>query len=120
MDLDREVRDGSQAGNSATLKEMLQRGAVVVDVRDAGSHGRGHIPGAFNLDLNIALTEESLMALVDKNDPVVFHCWGVSCNYSALACAKARLWGYKKVYYFAGGYPAWKDAGYPVETFTGY
>ena len=101
---------------AAAAKEMLQRGAVVVDVRDAGSYGRGHIPGAFNLDLNIALTEESLMALVDKNDSVVFHCWGVSCSYSAMACAKARLWGYTKVHYFAGGIPAWKAAGYPVET----
>ena len=101
---------------AAAVKEMLQRGAVVVDVRDAGSYGRGHIPGAFNLDLNIALTEESLVALVDKNDSVVFHCWGVSCSYSAMACAKARLWDYTTVYYFAGGFPAWKAAGYLVET----
>jgi 3-mercaptopyruvate sulfurtransferase SseA len=25
------------------------------------------------------------------------------------------LWGYKKVYRFAGGFPAWKNAGYPIE-----
>jgi TolB-like protein/rhodanese-related sulfurtransferase len=106
---------GVQKVEAAAVKEMLENGIVVVDVRDAGSHGRGHIPGAFNLDLNIALTEENLMALVDKNDPVVFHCWGASCDYSAMACAKAHLWGYTEVYYFAGGFPAWKAAGYPVE-----
>jgi len=106
---------GVQKIQAAAVNEMLQHGTVVVDVRDAGSHGRGHIPGAFNLDLNIALTEESLMALVDKNDPVVFHCWGVSCSYSAMACAKAHLWGYTSVYYFAGGFPAWKAAGFPIE-----
>jgi rhodanese-related sulfurtransferase len=104
-----------QKVQAVAVKEMLQSGAVVVDVRDAGSHGRGHIPGAFNLDLNIALTEESLAALVGKNDPVVFHCWGASCSYSAMACAKARLWGYTRVYYFAGGFPAWKAADYPID-----
>jgi TolB-like protein/rhodanese-related sulfurtransferase len=107
---------GVQKIEAAAVKEMLQRGAVVVDVRDAGSYGRGHLPGAIHLDLNIGLTEESLMALVGKNDAVIFHCWGASCSYSAMACAKARLWGYTTVYYFAGGFPAWKAAGYPVET----
>jgi TolB-like protein/class 3 adenylate cyclase/rhodanese-related sulfurtransferase len=100
---------------AAAVKEMLEDGTVLIDVRDAGSHGRGRIPGAVHLDLNIALTEESLMAVVDKNDPVIFHCWGPSCSYSAMACAKARLWGYTSVYYFAGGFPAWKAAGYPIE-----
>ena len=32
-----------------------------------------------------------------------------------LSGAKAVSWGYKKVHYFAGGFPAWKEAGYPVE-----
>jgi adenylate cyclase len=107
---------GVQKIGAAMVKGMLERGVVVVDVRDAGNYGRGHIPGAINLDLNIALTEESLATLVDKNDAVIFHCWGVGCSYSALACAKARLWGYAAIHYFAGGFPAWKAAGYPVET----
>lgn len=106
---------GVEKITGSAIKEMLQRGVVVVDVRDAGSYGRGHIPGAFNLDLNIALTEKSLATLVDKNGPVVFHCWGVSCSYSAMACAKARLCGYTRVYYFDGGFPAWKAAGFPIE-----
>jgi rhodanese-related sulfurtransferase/Tfp pilus assembly protein PilF len=100
---------------AATVKEMLERGVVVVDVRDAGSFGRGHLPGAIHLDLNLDLTEANLMEVVGKDDPVIFHCWGPSCSYSAMGCAKARLWGYKEIYYFAGGLPAWKAAGYPIE-----
>ena len=34
---------------AAAVKEMLQTGVVVVDVRDAGSYHRGHLPGAINL-----------------------------------------------------------------------
>jgi TolB-like protein/rhodanese-related sulfurtransferase/Flp pilus assembly protein TadD len=109
-----DVAGGQKIGAEA-VKAMLEQGAVVIDVRDAGSFGRGHIPGAINLDLNTALTEERLSALLGKGDPVIFHCWGVSCSYSAMACAKAVLWGYTDVYYFAGGFPAWKAASYPVE-----
>ncbi len=107
---------GAPRIDASTAKEMIERGVTVIDVRDRGSYGRGHIPGAVNLDLNIALTEALLAQIVDKDDPVILHCWGPGCSYSAMACAKARLWGYQDVYYFAGGFPAWKAAGYPIDT----
>jgi 3-mercaptopyruvate sulfurtransferase SseA len=25
------------------------------------------------------------------------------------------MWGFKRVYYFSAGFPAWQEAGYPVE-----
>jgi adenylate cyclase len=53
--------------------------------------------------------------LVDKNDEVVFACSGKYCPYSAYASAEALAWSFTRVYYFAGGFPAWKDAGYQVE-----
>lgn len=98
----------------AEVKVFSEHGVAIIDVRDAGSYERGHIPGAVHLDLNMDLTEESLSQVVDKDEEVVFHCWGKACSYSAMACAKARLWGYTKVYYFDGGFPAWKAAGYPI------
>jgi rhodanese-related sulfurtransferase len=33
---------------------------------------------------------------------------------SALASAKAVIWGYKKVYYFAGGMEEWIKSGFPL------
>jgi rhodanese-related sulfurtransferase len=33
---------------------------------------------------------------------------------SALASAKAVIWGYNKVYYFAGGMEGWIKAGLPL------
>jgi 3-mercaptopyruvate sulfurtransferase SseA len=68
------------------------------------------------MDLVVAVSKEGLARIVDKDDEVVFSCVGKYCPYSAYACAKAVIWGYTRVYYFAGGIPAWKDAGYPVET----
>jgi rhodanese-related sulfurtransferase len=62
------------------------------------------------------LSKESLATFVSKDAEVVFSCFGKYCSYSAYASAKALLWGYTHVYRFAGGFPAWQDAGYPTET----
>jgi tetratricopeptide (TPR) repeat protein len=106
---------GATKIDETTAKALVERGVVIIDVRDAGSFGRGHIPGAARLDLNVDLTEEHLSRLVNKDDEVIFHCWGKYCPYSTYACAKAVTWGFTQVHYFADGFPAWQDAGYPVE-----
>jgi adenylate cyclase len=66
--------------------------------------------------MSIGLSKENLSQLVGKDDEIVFFCYGKYCPRATYACAKAVIWGYTRVYYFAGGFPAWKDAGYPVET----
>ncbi len=59
-------------------------------------------------------TEETLMAVADKNVEIVVY---YNDTYSgAWEAAKAANWGYQNVYFFRGGAQAWKDAGYPVET----
>ena len=54
----------------------------------------------------------------NKDDEVVFYCHGKYCPYSAYGAAKAIAWGHRSVSYFAGGFPAWQDAGLPVERST--
>ena len=101
--------------DAATARTLFHRGVVFIDVRSAGHFREGHIPGSVHLDLYTALSPENLGELVAVDDEVVFYCFGESCYRSAHACAKALTWGFARVYYFAGGYPAWKEAGYPVE-----
>jgi TolB-like protein/class 3 adenylate cyclase/rhodanese-related sulfurtransferase len=108
--------EGATKIDVAKAKALHARDVVFIDVRDFVEFNLGHIPSARNLDLNTGLSKESLARLVGKDDEVVFSCFGKYCPKSAFACAKALLWGYSRVYYFAGGFPAWKDAGYPVET----
>ena len=108
--------EGATTIDAAKARALHAGGAVFVDVREAPPFGRGHIPSAANLDLKTGLTREALAHLVGPDDEVVFSCFGKYCPYAAYACAKAVLWGYKRVYDFAGGFPAWKAAGYPVET----
>jgi adenylate cyclase len=103
----------------ASPGEPGARGVVFVDVGAPSIFPLEHIPGAVNLDLATALSRESLSRLVGKEDEVVFSCYGKHCPYSTVACAKALTWGFTHVFYFAGGFPAWKAAGYPLESRAG-
>ena len=85
-------------------------------MRGANGFSAGHIPSAANLDMSSGLSKEKLLQLSDKDGAIIFYCYGKYCPRSTYACAKALLWGFSRVYYFAGGFPAWKDAGYTVET----
>jgi len=75
----------------------------------------GHVPGAFNLDVATEFSHDTLSRIVGKNEEVVLSCHGKTCTDSTYASAKAVLWGFKRVYYFSAGFPAWQEAGYPVE-----
>ena len=102
-----------------TAKSLHDRGVTFVDMRP---EVQGWISGAVHLSeprpvapSTRRLTETTLMNILDKTDEVVFYCDGPDCMYSAFASAKALTWGYQNVFYFAKGFPGWKEAGYPVE-----
>jgi rhodanese-related sulfurtransferase/Flp pilus assembly protein TadD len=107
--------EGATKIDPPSAKRLHDRGVPFVDVRTAVAYGRGHIPGAHLRDVVTALSRETLSQIVDKDSEVVFYCYGKFCHYSAFASAKALKWGFSRVYYFAGGYPAWVDHGYRAE-----
>jgi rhodanese-related sulfurtransferase len=96
-------------------KTLHDRGVKFVDVRAAKDFANGHVPRAFNLDVGTELSRDTLSRIVGKDEELVLFCHGKYCPDSVFASAKAVMWGFKQVYYFAGGFPAWQEAGYPVE-----
>jgi TolB-like protein/Flp pilus assembly protein TadD/rhodanese-related sulfurtransferase len=98
------------ANEAASLHD---RGTVFIDVRGNIDFGRGHIPGARNLLFHEIW--DSLAQIASPTEGVVFYCDNPVCHLSANSSAQALIMGYTKVYYFAGGFAAWKNAGYPVE-----
>lgn len=97
-----------------TAKALHDRDALFVDVRTKGSFDEGHIPGAVNIFSN-NFNDNTLAKVAKKDQEIVFYCYGIYCNFSTKASHQARSWGYQKVYYFMKGFPAWWDAGYPIE-----
>jgi rhodanese-related sulfurtransferase len=69
-----------------------------------------HIKGSVNI---VPSTMEYALP-VDKEKALVFYCLGIKCVASWRAAEKAVALGYKNVYAFREGLPAWEKAGYPL------
>jgi adenylate cyclase len=107
--------DGVRDLAALSAGTLFDRGVRFVDVRAHGGYSQGHVPGAINLSLVFDLSKDALMKVARPQDQIVFYCDSKYCEYSAIAAAKAVLWGYTRVYRIAGGVPAWKDANCPME-----
>ena len=107
--------DGATTVSITEAVALFDEGAVFVDVRKPSDFDAGRVPGAVNLYLREALTEDALISEVGKDETVVFYCNGVKCDMSSQACAKAVSWGFKQVHYMREGFPGWEAAGLPVE-----
>lgn len=105
---------GAETIDVLDAERLHEAGVVFVDVRAPRLHKRQHIPGAVHLDLNSRFTAEELAKVVDKDQPFVLYCSGVTCTRSFRAAVRAVRWGYTGVKYFRGGVVDWRDAGLPL------
>lgn len=105
---------GTTKIDAPTAKRLLDRGVKLIDVRSALSFARSHAAGAINIPVVTVLSREALAKVARKDEEIIFSCHGKYCGDSAYSSAKALVWGYTNVYHFAGGFPAWEDAHYPV------
>jgi rhodanese-related sulfurtransferase len=55
------------------LRELIDRGAQVVEVLPEDDYAPVHIPGAINVPLR--QLDEQHAALLDRGRPVVVYCW---------------------------------------------
>jgi hydroxyacylglutathione hydrolase len=97
-----------------TVQELSDRqrgnGLQVLDVRREGEWQAGHVEGAewFPLD-NFKVSAPEL----DLSSPVAVHCQG---GYrSMIACSLLQRAGLENVLNVAGGFDAWRQAGFPVK-----
>ena len=93
------------------LKTMMDMGdPLVVFPLSSIEYNDLHIAGSVNIPLH--KLQEGLPSNKDKT--IVFYCLGVKCTASWRAAEKAVKLGYKNVYAFRKGLPAWVKAGYPT------
>ncbi|MBL7694384.1 MAG: rhodanese-like domain-containing protein [Ferruginibacter sp.] len=81
-------------GPQTDYTDLLQRGAVIVDVRSRGEYAGGHIKGSLNIPLD--QLQGNLSKLKDKNKPVITCCASGMRSASARAILKSN--GYSEVY----------------------
>jgi rhodanese-related sulfurtransferase len=117
---------GATTVNAEKAKELQAKGAVVVDSRVANEYAEAHIKGAISVpykeksakapDFDASQDSFDLSKLpADKGAQLVIYCNAGSCWKSYKASSAAIKAGYKKVAWFRGGFPEWKEKGYPTE-----
>jgi rhodanese-related sulfurtransferase len=95
----------------ATL--MINReDALIVDVREPGEYGAGHILGAKNVPL-AAIDAGAEQLTKKKNRPIIVYC--DTSNRSTRAAGALKRQGFERVVNLSGGLGAWQQAGLPVE-----
>ncbi|SRR5579872_2008566 len=92
------------------IKDLIDDGYEVVDVRDDWEWNKGHIPGARHIVLNDILKSPQAHKFRDRT---VFVC--AVGSRSAIASEMAIALGTKDVVNFRGGTEAWRKAGLPLE-----
>ena len=98
--------------SAAQATQLINReDAQVLDVRDPGEYGAGHILGAKNLPL---ARLDSAGEVAKKKDATLIVCCDTG-DRSGKAVAALKKQGYGKVANLSGGLSAWKQAGLPVE-----
>lgn len=89
-------------------QDLMNQGAILVDIRSANEYAREHIAGAQHLPMD-TLRPGSLQA----NAAVIFHCR--SGNRTHINANRLNTCAAGDAYLIEGGLDAWKKAGLPVE-----
>ena len=92
-------------------KRLLERGALLVDIREADEHARENIPGAKLMSLS--KIDEADLAL-HEGQPVIFHCRSGARTKGHAGRLTEKIGGACEAFLVEGGIDAWKKAGLPV------
>jgi rhodanese-related sulfurtransferase len=87
---------------------------VIVDVRPKAQFDAGHVPGAFNIPLDVLFLPENLALLpTDGTTAIITVC--VTGHTGSMALGALVALGYENVYTIRGGTNAWVASGYTLE-----
>jgi molybdopterin/thiamine biosynthesis adenylyltransferase/rhodanese-related sulfurtransferase len=109
----RQIKDRIDEVDPAAVRDQLQTGAIVIDVRQDEEWAVGHIPGARHVPKS-HLESRIEGTAPDKSIPVIVYCASGQRSAWATRTLVEDL-GYEHVSSMTGGFTLWKDRGYDVD-----
>lgn len=107
-----QIRPGVREVSPREAAAKVERGAVIIDVRERDEYRRVHIPQALHLSRGL-LELEIEVRVPDLATPLICICSGGAR--SILAAEALQRMGYRNVESVAGGMSAWEKEGLAVE-----
>jgi rhodanese-related sulfurtransferase len=107
----RQTRGGPWVSAQEATLLINREDALVVDLRDAGEYGGGHVLGARNVPIGELESSHEIAKRKDKA-LIVYDGNG---QRAPQAVAALRKLGFSKVYNLTGGLSGWQQAGLPTE-----
>lgn len=96
------------------VRAAAERGAVVLDVREAGAYGAGHVPAALNIGLQGQFASWAGTLIPPDREIVIVADETARVDEAALRLARVGL--ERLAGYLDGGILAWDKAGLPIAT----
>jgi molybdopterin/thiamine biosynthesis adenylyltransferase/rhodanese-related sulfurtransferase len=109
----RQVKSQIEEVDPSEVKELIDEGVAIIDVRETEEWDAGHLPGAKHVPRSYL--ESRIEGVVpDRSTQVILYC--ASGNRSAYGTRTLEQeLGYEHVRSMTGGITLWKDRGYEVE-----
>jgi rhodanese-related sulfurtransferase len=121
--------NGATRVSAEEVAELARQGITVVDTRTPKEYESEHVRGAVlvpyiekslkEIDFNASKDDFSALNAIPKDKPIILMCNGTECWKSYKATRTAVAAGYKKVYWFRGGMPEWREKHFPVDANAG-
>jgi len=103
--------------NLAQAKELFDEGeAIFLDARSRSAYEQSHILGALSIPLlDLARDRIDLEEILpDKDAVLVAYCSGEGCDMAGELAEELAKQGYRHLFVFQGGLPAWEAADSPT------
>ncbi len=110
------ARHGIKVIGAKQAKMLHDKQAFFYDAREKRHYNKQHIKGAKHIIFDRSKAEYMAIDLPkDKDESLVFYCYGESCASSYEAALAVKKQGYKNVYWMINGFSEWKDKKYPLQ-----
>lgn len=115
--VDDAIAKGVKVVDVPTAKKLYDQKSHFYDAREKRHYQKEHIKGAYPVYFDVSKAEYIVIQLPkDKDEKILFYCYGENCANSYEAALAVRKLGYTNVYWLLNGFGEWKEHKYPVES----